>query len=253
MENKAYWSSRAALGGTAGSQDVIAAHLERMAIRAHIHDGQRVLDVGCGTGELALSISDMFDCDVWGIDVSSNMIVVANGRQPALAVCYHVHDIMTGPLHETFDTIITQRCIINCGDWPAQQQAIRNILAMLKPGGQYLMCECSANGLADVNAMRAGLGLPEIEQPWHNRYLDEDEVFVLAHTTYGVFMELYDGDGIEYPCSTYALLSRGVNAALARDAGVEPAYDSAINKLALTLPNIGQFGQQRLWIWHKLA
>jgi ubiquinone/menaquinone biosynthesis C-methylase UbiE len=42
--------------------------------------GQRVLDVGCGTGRLAAALAD--DARVWGIDESPEMLAVAKKRVP---------------------------------------------------------------------------------------------------------------------------------------------------------------------------
>ncbi len=246
------WDTRAALGATAGTQDVIAAELERRAILAHITDRQRVLDVGCGTGQLTREIAWHFPtCEVTGWDASLEMAQWANDHMGSVYIAYWSVDIVSMlPMSYRWDTITTQRCIINCGGWAQQQRAIRNILALLVPGGQYIMCECSADGLASINSLRAMVDLPFIMQPAHNRYLVDAEVYALA--------KALQAEGIAklaavyQPLSTYSLLSRVVNARIAANEGRAPAYDSPINELALNLPSIGALGQQVIWKWRRL-
>lgn len=250
----AHWNEQAGRGRQAGSRDVIAAELERRAILAHLGDGMKVLDVGCGTGETAIAARLAYQCDVTGWDYASAMIDKARDNAAMYAITHGLRfeqvDIRQIPPTGQYDAIYTQRCIINVGDWKKQRETIYKILVMLKPGGMYLMCECSADGLEEVNELRAAVGLPAIVAPWHNRYLVESELdglaYSLAHESIGYI------EAVEYPLSTYALLSRVVNAALAQQADTQPAYDAAINQLALSLPAIGTLGQNRLWRWRRL-
>src|SRR5919106_4969098 len=46
--------------------------------------GRRVLDVGCGTGRLAIVLAERHAARVWGIDSSAEMLDVARSKQPAL-------------------------------------------------------------------------------------------------------------------------------------------------------------------------
>jgi SAM-dependent methyltransferase len=45
--------------------------------------GQRVLDVGCGTGAVAAALADMAAAKVWGVEQSAEMLAVARERVPA--------------------------------------------------------------------------------------------------------------------------------------------------------------------------
>lgn len=45
--------------------------------------GRRVLDVGCGTGRLAVALAEEARARVWGIDASSDMVAVAREAVPA--------------------------------------------------------------------------------------------------------------------------------------------------------------------------
>jgi SAM-dependent methyltransferase len=46
--------------------------------------GRRVLDVGCGTGRLAIVLAERHGARVWGIDPSAEMLDVARSKQPAI-------------------------------------------------------------------------------------------------------------------------------------------------------------------------
>ncbi len=45
--------------------------------------GQRVLDVGCGTGAVAAALADRAAAKVWGVEQSSEMLAVARARVPS--------------------------------------------------------------------------------------------------------------------------------------------------------------------------
>lgn len=47
--------------------------------------GRRVLDVGCGTGTLAVDLATRYGCRVWGIDPSPEMLAVAKEKAGAAA------------------------------------------------------------------------------------------------------------------------------------------------------------------------
>ena len=45
--------------------------------------GQRVLDVGCGTGAVAAALADKAAAKVWGVEQSAEMLAVARARVPS--------------------------------------------------------------------------------------------------------------------------------------------------------------------------
>ncbi len=257
LDQERLWNSRAGMGAQSGTRDLIAVELERRAIERHVEDGMRVLDVGCGNGETLLRLARTKVIAIAGVDLSRQMIDAAledrilNGQGRSMTR-FTVGDVLTSDIDEPFDLIYTQRMLINLGTWERQQTAIRRMLSWLKPGGTLLMVECSQDGLGTTNRLRAMVALPEIKAPSHNRYLVEMQMGELRDrlTDEGI---VHVGDPWEPEpiCSTYALLSRVVNAKLAMDAGTEPDYDSAVNRLALKLPNISDLGQNRCWRWVK--
>ncbi len=147
---------------------------------------------------------------------------------------------------DDYDLIYTERVLINLPDWEAQRKSITTITNLLRPGGAYVMCETSQDGLIALNELRERIGLPRITPPWHNRYLRDSEIEQLSIP--GVVLE-----GIRYYSSTYYFLSRIVNAWLAAREGKEPDYEAPVNQLALSLPSIGEMGQGRIWLWRRVS
>jgi len=244
-----FWNKRASLAEVAGTPDLMAKQLEIEIISKHIKEGQKILEIGCGNGMTAIELALRFDIDLTGIDFSEKMISEARRLASENHLMGHVTfgvgdvcDLLN--ITDRYDLIFTERVLINLPDWLAQAKAIKDIIALLKPGGRYLMCENSRDGLDRINMYRESCGLSKIDPPWHNRYLLEKEVNCLE----------IDGarlTGVENYSSTYYFISRVVNAWLAAQEGIEPQYNAKINQLGLLLPPMGDFGQGKLWIWEK--
>ena len=249
---RAHWDNRAALGETGGTQDRILKHLEMKAIQARVRDGMRVLDAGCGNGVTALDIAGNLDVDLVGFDFASQMVSAAQEATSQLdqekrgRVQFCAGDVLSLPEDlGTFDLIYTERVLINLPDWASQRQAIESLLGLLREGGVYIMCENSQDGLDRLNVLRRDVGLHQIDPPWHNRYLKEQEVLEITS-------EALRLEEISHFTSTYYFLSRVVNAAVAARDGKEPQYDSSINQLALDLPSSGNYGQTMIWVWRMI-
>lgn len=246
-----FWNSRAGLGAWAGTNDVIAKQLEIEAIATYLRDGMRVLEVGCGNGITAIELARRFEVQILAIDFAAEMIAAAErivqGETLKGSLQFRTGDVRSLPaLGTAFDLIYTERVLINLPDWQAQRQAIHDITALLAPNGAYVMCENSQDGLEQLNSLREHVNLPAINAPWHNRYLRDAELAQLALP--GIALA-----DVNFYSSTYYLLSRVVNAALAARDGEEPDYQAPVNQLALRLPSVGTLGQGRIWLWRKTA
>lgn len=251
-EIRRYWESRAGLGEQAGTQDLIPKHLEIEAILAHVRDGMRILEIGCGNGITAIEIARRFQADILGLDYTQGMVEAARAlgqSTPGLrgAVRFDVGDLTTLSGHgECYDLIYTERVLINLKNAEEQMVAIGRIGGLLAAGGVYVMCENSQDGLDRINDLRVAAGLPAISPPWHNLYFRDGELEALSLS--GLTLERV----IPYS-ATYYFLSRVVNAWLAAKRGVQPAYDAEINQLALLLPAFGDTAQGKLWLWRRDA
>ena len=253
-----HWNQRAALGETAGTQDLILKELEQRAILGEIDprrfepraDATRwqprnILEIGCGLGQLAgMVASKAPSAQVWAIDTAESMIEGAL-RIGVQNVTFRPGDVFSLPDHVTFDLIYTERCLINLGTWAAQKATIDAISAKLVDGGSFIMCEHSQDGLDAINEARAAWNRPAIEPPWHNRYFRQVELNTITSLTFVKMVPF---------SATYYFLSRVLNDKLAEEQGLVPSYDARINKLALRLPHTcvdSRFAQGRLWCWEK--
>ncbi|KAB7502066.1 Phosphomethylethanolamine N-methyltransferase [Armadillidium nasatum] len=53
---------------------------KEFCLRLALKPGQKILDIGCGTGGSAFYLARQYGCLVKGVDLSSNMISIANDR-----------------------------------------------------------------------------------------------------------------------------------------------------------------------------
>ena len=136
--------------------------LAMLAAKPH----ERILDVGCGTGQLTSEIAKS-GAEVVGVDQSREMIVAAKANYPELQ--FEVADIAATKYHSEFDAVFSNAAL----HWVRNQQsAIAAISHALKPGGRFVF-EMGGRGnirqvwQAAVQAL-AEMGVPNPENlsPW---------------------------------------------------------------------------------------
>lgn len=96
--------------------------------------GERILDLGCGTGELTQKIADA-GAAVIGADASAEM--VGKARRAFPGVDFRVMDARSLAFGEPFDAVFTNATLhwISEADQPT---VLTNVLAALKPGGRFV-------------------------------------------------------------------------------------------------------------------
>jgi ubiquinone/menaquinone biosynthesis C-methylase UbiE len=218
--------------------------MEIVRILSHLSNGGTILDVGCGNGYSTLHFAKALPSSkVVGIDYSEPMIRHARA---ALAksnmesrVEFFVGNVLSLAINpainkEKFDTILSERCLINLQNWEEQRTALLQMKQLLKPGGRIILTENTQEGLAKLNELRVQLELSPIAVRWHNSYIPQKnlEKFLSEH---------FAIDAIENIGNLYYIISRVVYAKLAALEGKEPEYLHPINKIASQLPSLPEY------------
>jgi len=94
--------------------------------------GERILDLGCGTGDLAWKLYEL-GVDVVGIDKSENMINQAKAKYPGLT--FEVKDVLNLGYRNEFDAVFSNAVL----HWiKPPKQALINIYQALKENGRFV-------------------------------------------------------------------------------------------------------------------
>src|SRR6186997_933374 len=101
---------------------------------ARIRSGQRVLDVGCGTGVVAITAARL-GAKVTGLDLTPELLAEAreNSRIATVDIDWHEGDVENLPFEpNTFDVVMSQFGHMFA---PRPDVAVSQMLRVLKPGG----------------------------------------------------------------------------------------------------------------------
>jgi cyclopropane-fatty-acyl-phospholipid synthase len=111
-----------------------------IAAKLMIRDGQRVLDIGCGWGGMALYLAHLADVEVTGITLSENQLGVARRRAEALGVADRVRFELRDyrEVEGAFDRIVSVGMLehVGAGFLGAYFRAVRD---RLNPDGAALI------------------------------------------------------------------------------------------------------------------
>ncbi|MFD9795372.1 class I SAM-dependent methyltransferase [Streptomyces sp. NPDC059070] len=104
--------------------------------------GKSVLDLACGTGFYSRELKRRGAADVFGVDISVEMIAAARDidRRDPLGVRYEVGDVTELPsLERHFDVALGVQCLNYAEDVAAMERMCRNIHRNLVPGGEFFV------------------------------------------------------------------------------------------------------------------
>ncbi|KAL8737011.1 MAG: hypothetical protein Q9181_002098 [Wetmoreana brouardii] len=100
----------------------------------------KVLDLACGTGHNAKTVSDMGAAHVVGIDISSEMIEVAKATSTSDKLTFHIGDCSKPVRFEEgpFDLVLGVWLLNYAGNAEEMLDMCRNIAMNLKENGRFL-------------------------------------------------------------------------------------------------------------------
>lgn len=145
-ERAATWNEQAE---PAGTKHLMIAQL------AGVHEGSRVLDVGCGTGIMERAYLELGAASIVGLDLSEAMLACARASfsdVPAERLRFECHDILDFTSNEPFDVVVIYNAYPHILDKEALVEATASLLV---PGGRFLV----AHGMsrATLNAHHANV------------------------------------------------------------------------------------------------
>lgn len=124
------------------------------------HAGERVIDLGCGSGQLTARIAEA-GAKVIGIDASREMIAAARQNFPAIE--FRLADATSFTVEQTADAVFSNAALHWVRDAAA---AIARIFRALKPGGRFVF---EMGGAGNTRQLMNAIGevAAGFEVPWY--------------------------------------------------------------------------------------
>lgn len=223
---------------------------EVFELSRYLHDGDKVLDVGCANGSASIKFITRKNIELLGVDYVKEMVQYAQREtiklpeSVARRIRFKMGNALNLPVQSNYyDVVISTRCICNLTSLADQKRAVQQMWRALRPGGTLLLSEPTIQGLEELNRIGKYFRLKQLSPPWHNLYVDEHKLFEFARSLFYIH--------VDYFSSTYYFLSRIIYRWLKGDDATKLRRDSLFNKIGIMLPSIGTWGVQRLYIMKK--
>lgn len=142
--------------------------------------GERILDLGCGTGQLTSEIAAT-GAHVVGVDRSAEMIAEARIKFPALS--FEAVDARQLPFTEEFEAVFSNAVL----HWiPDAEAVVRGVARSLRPGGRFV-AEFGGKGnvqrvMTALESALVQMGLsPQGASPWYYPGIAEYSTLLERH------------------------------------------------------------------------
>ena len=213
---------------------------------------QDTLDIGCGNGYLLSVLRKKWpSVALTGLEYTPEMVALARARE--VKDCALVQgDVRKIPFKDrSWDVVITERCIINVMDRDDQATSLREVARVLRPGGHFLCVEAFTDGLTDLNAARAELGLEPVPMAHHNMWFDKDWFLSTIAPDFEVVDFAATGDAtLPSPnfLSSHYFISRALYPAITKR---EVLYNTHLVKFFSFLPPMGNYSPIQFYVLKK--
>ncbi|MET1005596.1 MAG: methyltransferase domain-containing protein [Propionibacteriaceae bacterium] len=122
---------------------------EQLLDRAGLQNGQRVLEIGCGTGNLLRALGRRkLEVDATGIDPDPAALRLARRKAARAKLPIRYEQAFAGALpapDEAFDRVLSSFMLHHLPDGE-RQQALREVRRVLHPGGQLHVVDVDVTG-----------------------------------------------------------------------------------------------------------
>jgi ubiquinone/menaquinone biosynthesis C-methylase UbiE len=173
------------------------AMLEDLATRARVSEHGRLLDLACGTGQLAFALRRRF-AEVWAVDQEPDMVDLVRTKAAAMSAG-HIRPVASSAESLEAEPGYFELAVIGNAFHRLDRDSVaRRILGWLQPGGHLALCWASTpwapantdwqRALADVlGAWQARLGAEDrVPEGWDTARRERPDVRVLADAGFEV-------------------------------------------------------------------
>lgn len=153
---------------------------------SNVKDGERILDIGCGTGLLSLKFLEAAKCTINGIDLSEDMLNIWRDKIDTLNLSSRVN-IKYGDAanlefeDSTFDIIASTVTLHHVKD---KQPTLNKIYRLLKPKGRFVIGDLDVDTSGDLDDIKRLRHILD--------YLKEELSLALQDGGIKAFVRMYD-------------------------------------------------------------
>ncbi len=187
MDNRrwfGHWSNEydRTLGSISYHRDL----LDLVVKHCRIKEGQRILDIGCGTGLLTLKLLAKKRGSVVGIDYLKQMLEIFTKKLLRLKLTDRVHLVRMDANALTFERSTFDLAVstVTLHHLKSKLPALKKIAGILKPGGLFILGEVDMDTTgdhADIGRLKRLL-----------KVLEEEWIWALKDAGVQAFSKLYD-------------------------------------------------------------
>ncbi len=106
--------------------------------RCGLSPGAKVLEIGCGEGNITQRLEEKYGFQVWAIDISLEMVRRAKEKGLKADISYGDGEFLENFSSNTFDGVVCE-CVLSVINMP--DEALHEMFCTLKPGGKLFLSD----------------------------------------------------------------------------------------------------------------